>query len=190
MEANELKHYGRKGMKWGLSIFGKKLSSLRKRKGDSDGETETKTKAPAKKSVKNMTDAELNAAINRARLEQQYKQYNPEEVSRGKKFVSTIGNDVLKPALINAGKNALQGYAEKKAKDLLGLNTKSDLDILKGKNDKLRAQKDYDELTKYFEDKNKSKSDLDNLKDENDRLKAERDNIIYKEYIEKHKKKD
>jgi hypothetical protein len=150
---DELMHYGRKGMKWGQNIFGKKLSSLKKRKGDSDSDDGEPNK-PKKKSVKEMSDTELQREINRLQMEQRYAQLTPEQMSKGRKFASTIGNDVLKPALINASKNVVQDYATKVAKDALGLNTKSDLDILKGKNDRMRAEKEYIELTEFLK-KNK-----------------------------------
>lgn len=116
----ELKHYGRKGMKWGQSIFGKKLSSLKKRKGDSDSDdgepNKPKTKtdapdkpsAPPKKSVKDMSDAELQREVNRLQLEQRYKQLTPEQVSKGKKFAQTIMNDVIIPAAKEVGKEQLK----------------------------------------------------------------------------------
>ena len=107
----ELMHYGRKGMKWGQNIFGKKLSSLKKRKNDSDsdeGESEKKPKPPAKKSVKDMSDAELQREVNRLQLEQRYKQLTPEQVSKSKKFARTIMNDVLIPAAKEVGKEQLK----------------------------------------------------------------------------------
>lgn len=159
----ELKHYGRKGMKWGQSIFGKKLSSLKKRKSDSDsddGEPENKPKPPAKKSVKDMSNDELRAAIKRLEDEARYKTMQSDSRSKAAKFTSTIAKDVIKPAMINAGRNALQNslqnLAETKIKDAMGLNTKSDLDVLKSKNDRMRAEKDYIELTEFLE-KNKNK---------------------------------
>lgn len=108
---DELMHYGRKGMKWGQNIFGKKLSSLKKRKGDSDsedGEPENKPKPPAKKSVKDMSDAELQREVNRLQLEQRYKQLTPEQVSKSKKFAKSIMNDVIVPAAKEVGKEQLK----------------------------------------------------------------------------------
>lgn len=105
---DELMHYGRKGMKWGQNIFGKKISSLKKRKGDSDSDDgePNKPKAPAKKSVKDMSDAELQREVNRLQLEQRYAQLTPEQVSKGKKFVNSIMNDVLVPAARESAKEA------------------------------------------------------------------------------------
>ena len=109
---DELMHYGRKGMKWGQNIFGKKLSSLKKRKGDSDSDdgepNKPKQAAPPKKTVKDMSDAELQREVNRLQLEQRYKQLTPEQVSKGKKFAQTIMNDVIIPAAKEVGKEQLK----------------------------------------------------------------------------------
>lgn len=112
---DELMHYGRKGMKWGQSIFGKKLSSLKKRKGNSDSDDGEPNKpkpaapaAPPKKSVKDMSDAELQREVNRLQLEQRYKQLTPEQVSKGKKFAQTIMNDIVIPAAKEVGKEQLK----------------------------------------------------------------------------------
>ena len=69
-----------------------------------------------KKSLKDMTDEELNAAINRSRLEQQYKQLHPDPVPKKSRLV----NDVLAPAAISSGKKFLEGLFDKAAKSVLG----------------------------------------------------------------------
>ena len=65
-----------------------------------------------KKSVKDMTDEELKRAIARANLEEEYLKKHPPEISRGRALVETVKNDVLKPALIDAGKNYLKKVAD------------------------------------------------------------------------------
>lgn len=127
MDNNELMHYGVPGMKWGVrrtpaqlgrkktssskSLFGKK-----KPKPKAKSETKAKTKsetpkeetAPKKKSVKEMSDEELNAAINRMRLEQTYVSLSPQKVSTGKKIAKTILNDVVVPAATDVGRQMVK----------------------------------------------------------------------------------
>lgn len=57
-----------------------------------------------RKSLNEMSDAELSAVVNRLRLEQSYKQLNPQKVSAGKRFTKKVINDVLIPAATDASK--------------------------------------------------------------------------------------
>lgn len=82
----------------------------------------TAPKPVAKKSIKDMSDAELNATINRMRLEQQYKQLNPPTVSRGRRFVDAALNKVIIPAAQEAGKNILKTAIENKGKQILNVD--------------------------------------------------------------------
>lgn len=84
---------------------GKKIKEKIK-KGNKDG----------KKDMKDMTDEELNAHINRLRLEQQYKQLNPDPAPKK----SWLVNDVMKPAVINSGKKFLEKWLDKAGAKMLG----------------------------------------------------------------------
>lgn len=125
MKNDELMHYGRKGMKWYQSIFGDKKTSggsknTKKKSSTSDkdesatkkktavkSKSETTNTKPKKKSVKEMTNEELQAEINRRQLEQRYSQLNPEPVSLGKRFVNSVTKDVLLPAIKDGSKQLL-----------------------------------------------------------------------------------
>lgn len=75
MESSELKHYGVKGMKWGVR---------RKRTSHEDYQ-----KAHSKKSVREMSDKELRERNNRLQMEQQYAQLTKRK-NRGAKAVKAI----------------------------------------------------------------------------------------------------
>ena len=66
--------------------------------------TATNKQGPTK-SIKDMSDAELRAVVNRLQLEQQYRNLTPQQVSKGKKFVDTVVGKVLAPAAQEVGKD-------------------------------------------------------------------------------------
>lgn len=84
-----------------------------------------------KRKPSEMTDSELNAAINRMQLEKRYMDLLPKEPaptpkqkSAVSRFISSAMKDVALPALTNSARNALTAYLEKTFKDLMGLNAK------------------------------------------------------------------
>lgn len=152
-----LEHHGIKGQKWGIRRFQNPDGSLtnagRKRYGDSSGgeksssapkrsifgrrkssssssesskSEESKTK---KKNLSDMSDDEIQSAINRMRLEQAYTQLlaqtSPKpQSSRGQKFASSLFDNVIKPAAISSGKQVLTDLLTKYMKELTGLSQK------------------------------------------------------------------
>lgn len=113
MERSELKHWGIKGMKWGVRRYQNKDGSLtpagKKRYSDGDTSSSSTSKSsqtsqqPKKKTVSEMSDQELRDAVNRLRLEQDYAKLNPEKVSRGKKFVDNLLDETLSGVARGAG---------------------------------------------------------------------------------------
>lgn len=138
-DENVLSHHGVQGMKWGVrrspSQLGHPTSSGRKKTSKSGngklkinfGKRGSKSKSNIKKSknktksVHEMSDEELQKAINRKELERKYAQYNSPKQSKGKRLVSTIGNKIVAPVAIDMGKQLLASYASKT------LNNKLDL---------------------------------------------------------------
>ena len=121
MDNNELMHYGVPGMKWGVrrtpaqlgrkktssskSLFGKKKS---KTKAKTKSESSKKETAPKPKSVKEMSDEELNAAIRRMQLEQTYASLSPQKVSTGKAVAKRILNNIIVPAAEDVGRQMVK----------------------------------------------------------------------------------
>jgi hemolysin activation/secretion protein len=68
--------------------------------------------APKQKSVKDMSDDELRTAINRIRLENEYRTLNPKKVSAGKKFAKAVGSKVIGPVAVEVGKKVAQAMLE------------------------------------------------------------------------------
>lgn len=131
MENNELYHHGVKGMKWGVRrspaqlghptskgkktgrfSFGKKKKPVEKRV-DSE---------PKKKSVKDMSDTELREVISRMRLEQDYANLSSSQVSKGKKFVDRMLNNVITPAAEDVAKQLVKSAMTKGVNSILGLD--------------------------------------------------------------------
>ena len=179
---NELYHHGVKGQRWGfrryqnkdgtLTSAGKKRAEkLRREYLDLTGKTQmrgngskstsnTEDTTPKTKSISEMSDDDLQKAINRKRLEQQYSQLNPKQVSAGKKLC----NEVILPALKESGKKTLTSFMEKEMKKALGLNDQK----TKSTYEKLKEEYDVLDYTKKINDlKNpKTKSNVDKLKEE------------------------
>lgn len=90
----------------------------RKQALESNKSRRSKKEKPAiqTKSVKDMSDQELQSVVNRMNLEARYKQLNPEKVSVGRRFLSKIGKDVMAPALTEVAKNSLKDFLNSEIK--------------------------------------------------------------------------
>lgn len=93
----------------------KKVKALR------EGKTISKEpeKKPAKRSIKDLSDDELRAVVNRLTLEQQYERLKPEQVSKGKKFADAVLYKVIAPAATEVGKNVVKDALAKAVKTTL-----------------------------------------------------------------------
>ena len=130
---NELYHHGVKGMKWGvrktpvrsssgatqkqksntLSLFKKKKTT---RKVSSANSSPAQTK-----SIKDMSDDELRKKIERVRLEQDYLQLDPKAVSRGKRITKRVMDDMIVPAAVDIGKQAVKSIMANGVNKVLSL---------------------------------------------------------------------
>lgn len=171
--SDELYHYGRKGMKWGQNIFGKPRSGSKgrvvaKKKSLLDKAKEAqaakkKAKAEAaeaerKKDPRNMSDADLRRAIERKRLENEYRTLHPQKVSWGKKFASEFLNNAIKPSLIEGGKHLFTQAIKQYGDDLL----KKDAEP--SKLDKLKSKAEIAKLEKTIYDAEKTRLEVEDKK--------------------------
>ena len=88
------------------------------------------------KTISEMSDQEIQAKINRMRLEDTYmsmiaSRAPKPQVSRGKKFINNIKRNVIAPALTDAGRTLLENLIKKKGNDLIYGNGKSKPDPVK-----------------------------------------------------------
>ena len=151
---DELYHYGVLGQRWGFrryqnpdgtltpagrrranklaekyaKVTGKKLI-IKKRSVQGNEKQKPKT-------ISEMSDQEIQAKINRMRLEDTYmsmiaSRAPKPQVSRGKRFINNIKRNVIAPALVDAGKTLLGNLIKKKGNDLIYGNGKSKPDPVK-----------------------------------------------------------
>ena len=142
----------------------------------------------AKKSVKDMTDAELDAAINRARKEDEYNRLRPQvtadiKVSSLKKFL----NDSVAPAAAKASKDLVAGMMDKAVKDLLKDKVDpNSYDAMKETYDKLKLELDTIDVKNKLNDRKNGKGEEKELTwdeklkkqqwEKNERDRAEKEN--------------
>lgn len=160
VHSGELYHYGRKGMKWGQNIFGKRRTSAKgkvvaKKKADSKvKEAEPKKKKP----LSEMSDDEIRKAVDRKRLENEYRSLYPQKVSWGKKFASEFLDKSIKPALIDGGKQILTNMLKQYGDNLIKKDSEP------SKMDKLKDKAEIAKLEKTILERDKAKIDLDKAK--------------------------
>ena len=111
------------------------------------GRKEKVEKAP-KKSIKDMSDVELYEAINRARLEDTYRQLRPEKVEKSKPFKKLV-DDVVTPAATNAGRKFLEDALKQAGAKLLeGKVDPDSIEAMTKMRDKLRLRNEIEKLKK------------------------------------------
>lgn len=106
---NVLKHYGVKGMKWG--VIRDKIALARKRATRNQSEDYKTKKALKRKKLSEMSNSEIKKLNERLQLEQNLKRLKAQDVSAGRKraeaIVGQIGNKLLSAALDEATKRAM-----------------------------------------------------------------------------------
>lgn len=96
-----------------LSLFKKKKTT---RKVSSANSSPAQTK-----SIKDMSDDELRKKIERIQLEQDYIRLDPKAVSRGKRITKRVMDDMIVPAAVDIGKQAVKSIMAKGVNKVLSL---------------------------------------------------------------------
>lgn len=117
-----------------------KIEKAEKKYGLKKDEGDSKKEKP--KSIKDMTNEEIQSKIERVRLENTLNSLTPQKESKGKAFIKSAMNDVVAPAAKNVGRS----YLEKVMKDKLGLDKKDTLDALDKEVKKLQLQETLSKL--------------------------------------------
>lgn len=202
MDPNELYHHGIKGMKWGVrrtkAQLGYKTGPTKKRSGSKGGSSKVResvkdyiakrkakkvnktnkieAKVSKKRSISDMSDSELQNAINRKRLEQQYEQLYPKSEPFTRKFAKKALNDVLVPSATQAAKKYLDGYLDQQIRNAF----KEDDPTAKLKKEisDLSLKKQKAELDDFFD--KRSDVTLNEMRKEVDRMKlAQEESVLY-----------
>lgn len=84
LSPDELAHYGKKGMKWGV------------RKGESNSSSGSAEKPAPKPKAKDLSDDELKTHIARMKLEKEYNTLSAKQVNKGRQIVGNLLLDVGK----------------------------------------------------------------------------------------------
>lgn len=117
-------------------------------------------KQPHQKSISEMSNQELQAKVDRLRLEKQLKDLTPEYKTAGQKFVGFV-KDTSMSIIKDKGTRILGDYVDKQVRDAIGLNKKDPLtksqklaqDAKDAANKKVIAQ-----VEDYFKERDKGKN--------------------------------
>lgn len=179
----ELYHSGRKGMKWGVRLYQNKDGSLTplgriryskierqyekvtgKKLGSnpSDSSTETSVRSSKPKSISEMSNAEIQAKIDRIRLETTLDSLTPKHVSAGEKFVNGVKSSATS-ILKDKGTKIVGDYLDKKIRESIGLTNKDPNAALKKEAETMNYKRQIEMAKQYLESQKPKKTPTKNL---------------------------
>lgn len=144
----------------------------------------TKRRGISRSDIKNMSDQDLNSAINRKQRENQYYDLMHPEEAKAREFTNKALNTLMSSAL-EVGSKVGKEYAEKALKKSLGL-TDDEAEKLQKEMNKVKLEQN--KLNLQVTKNNIKKTELDNKQKERDLKKAKQEEI--KNTINKITKKD
>lgn len=117
-EEKVLKNKARTQAKLGkLDSKRQELDELRKqvsgKKDEPDTNSSTPKTKPVKKSLKDMSDDELRATLNRIDMEKRYSELTASEKSKGEKFIAKVIKEMAVPAATDVGKQLIKSFITK-----------------------------------------------------------------------------
>lgn len=127
-------------------ITGKQLRRSPTKKGSSGNFAEKKTK-----SISEMTNDEIQAKIDRIKLENRLKELTPKQLSQGEKFVNAVKDSAVSIAK-DKGTKLIGDYLDTKVRDALGMNKKSYSKSLQEEAQDYENRKKIEEGMKYFKE--------------------------------------
>lgn len=110
-----------------------------------------KSTADKSQRISEMTNAEIQAKIDRIRLENTLKSLTPTQTSKGEKFVNDLKDTALS-MIKDKGTKLIGDYIDKQLRDKLGLNAKNTAESLQKKAQEYENRLKIDKAQQYFKE--------------------------------------
>lgn len=110
-----------------------------------------KSTADKSQHISEMTNAEIQAKIDRIRLENTLKSLTPAQTSRGEKFINDLKDTALS-MIKDKGTRLIGDYIDKQLRDKLGLNSKNTAESLQKKAQEYENRLKIDKAQRYFKE--------------------------------------
>lgn len=110
-----------------------------------------KSTADKSQRISEMTNAEIQAKIDRIRLENTLKSLTPAQTSKGEKFINGLKDTALS-MIKDKGTKLIGDYIDKQLRDKLGLNTKNTAESLQKKAQEYENRLKIDKAQQYFKE--------------------------------------
>ena len=125
--------------------------TLRKYSNSNTSRSNIESQKPKSKSISEMSNQEIQAKIDRIRLENTLKSLTPEHVSTGQKFVNGLKGAAISIAK-DKGTKLAGDYIDKQLRDKLGLSVKDSSKILQETAQEYENRQKIDKGQKYFKE--------------------------------------